>query len=113
MINAPFVLNRAVILERLGGDEEIYTVMVDMYLQDLSNYAQALQNALKQGDAPLFQREAHTIKGLLATFADEAGAEAAFTLEKKAKAGDLNGLDAAVDVLVERLNEVGRVLSVR
>jgi HPt (histidine-containing phosphotransfer) domain-containing protein len=43
-----------------------------------------LQAAGQATDAALLQREAHTIKGLLATFSDDAGADLAFALEKQA-----------------------------
>jgi len=106
-----FVLDRAAILERLGGDEEIYAMMVDMFLQDVDNNCATLASALASGEPLLLQREAHTLKGLLATFSDDAGAERAFALEQKAKRGDLAGLDAEVDLLLKRLREVAGVLA--
>lgn len=105
-----FVLDRASILERLGGDEEIYTMMVDMFLQDAENNCLTLAAALVGGDAPTLQREIHTIKGLLATFSDEAGAEEAYLAEQKARNGDLQGLDKAVQGMQARLREVAKVL---
>lgn len=105
-----FVLDRAVILERLGGDEEIYTMMVDMFLQDVEHNCASLAAALAGGEAPSLQREAHTIKGLLATFSDEAGAAEAYVVEQKAKNGEVQGLDAVVAVLQTRLREVASVL---
>jgi len=107
---ATFQLDRASILERLGGDEEIYGMMVDMYLADYGNNCAALAAAFAAGDAPTVYREAHTIKGLLATFSDEAGAAAALVVERQAKGGDLNGLAAAVADLQARMREVASVL---
>lgn len=108
----PYVLNRHLILERLGGDEEIFTVMIDMYLQDVDNYCNNLENLLQAGDAVALQREAHTVKGLLATFADEPGAQAAYRLELQVKQGPLDGLAAPIAALQARLREVGAVLTV-
>ena len=42
---AAFVLDRASILERLGGDEEIYAMMVDMFVADVENNCTALAPA--------------------------------------------------------------------
>ena len=79
-----FVLDKALILDRLGGDEEIFAMMVDLYLQDVDNYVQALSSALalaiNSANSAVLSREAHTVKGLLATFSDDAGAETAFTI---------------------------------
>lgn len=106
-----FVLDRASILERLGGDEDIYAMMVAMYLEDVESNCTALANAFSGGDTKSLQREAHTIKGLLATFSDEAGAAEALAVEKTAKAGELDGLLDAVNDLQARLREVAKVLS--
>ena len=106
----PFVLDRASILERLGGDEEIYTMMVDMFLDDVDSNCSALASAFASGDAKVVQREAHTIKGLLATFSDDQGAAEALDLEQKAKLGELDGLGDAVGDLQVRLREVAMAL---
>jgi HPt (histidine-containing phosphotransfer) domain-containing protein len=111
-MNEAYVLNRQLILERLGGDEEIFAVMVDMYLQDVDSYCRNIEEALAAGVVTTLQREAHTIKGLLATFADDPGTEVAYGIEKQAKAGHLAGLAAPVAAIQARLREVGEVLKV-
>lgn len=105
-----FVLDRASILERLGGDEDIYTMMVEMYLEDVDNNCAALAAAFDSGDVSAFQREAHTIKGLLATFSDDAGAAEAHQLEQLAKQGEIAGLGDAIAGVQQRLREVAAVL---
>ena len=105
----PFVLDKPAILERLGGDEDIFTMMVDMFLQDVDNNCKALLAAVG-GEAAVLQREAHTIKGLLATFSDEAGAELALDLESRAKMGELVDVPARVGELLARVGEVAGVL---
>ncbi len=105
-----FVLDREIILERLGGDEEIYTMMIDMFLQDVENNCAALAGAFASGVLPDLQREAHTIKGLLATFSDDAGAAEAALLEQKAKRGETADLATEVAAVQARLREVAAVL---
>ncbi|WP_434515826.1 Hpt domain-containing protein [Dechloromonas sp. ARDL1] len=107
---APFVLDRVSILDRLGGDEEIYSMMVNMFLDDVEANSAALASAFASGEATVIQREAHTIKGLLATFSDEDGAAEAQEVERKAKVGDLDELGDAVDYLQQRLHEVANAL---
>jgi HPt (histidine-containing phosphotransfer) domain-containing protein len=109
-MNQPFTLNRTLILERLGNDEEIFAVMIDMYLQDLDTYTSSMAKALAVADAPLLQREAHTIKGLLATFADDAGTQAALAIEHQCKQGRLDGLEESIRAVNARLLEVAEVL---
>lgn len=105
-----FELDKATILDRLGGDEEIFAVMVDMFLQDAEGYGAQLMAAFNAGDAPLLTREAHTLKGLLATFADNDGADVAAGIEHQARGGDLSGLEAPVNGLLARLRLVAEVL---
>lgn len=106
----PFVLDKSAILERLGGDEEIYAMMLDMFLQDVDNNCAALLAAAAAGDQALLQREAHTVKGLLATFSDDAGAAVAFTLEQQARAGRQAEAASLVDEVIARVGEVAGVL---
>lgn len=107
---AAYVLDRISILDRLGGDEEIYSIMVDMFIQDVDGNCAALLAALQAGDARVLQREAHTVKGLFATFSDGIGAADALAIEYRAKQGELAGLEAAVKQLCQRLQEVKTVL---
>lgn len=110
-MTAAFKLDKAVILERLGGDEEIYTMMVDMFLQDVENNCAALAASLAAGAMPDLQREVHTVKGLLATFSDDAGAEEAQVVEHKVKLGQTSGLADDIAALQARLREVAGVLA--
>lgn len=105
-----FVLDRISILDRLGGDEEIYAIMVDMFIEDVDGNCAALAAALRAGDARVLQREAHTIKGLFATFSDDEGAAEAMALEGRAKLSELAGLEGAVDRIGRRLQEIKAVL---
>ena len=106
-----FVLDRASILGRLGGDEDIYAMMVEMYLDDVGNNCATLRAAFNAGDASVLRREAHTIKGLLATFSDDTGVADAMHLEQMAQQGNIAGLGDAVAALERRLREVAAVLS--
>jgi len=105
-----YVLDKPSILERLGGDEEIFGIMIDMYLQDVDNNCAALQAALEAGVAATLQREAHTVKGLLATVGDDGGAQDAYLIEQQARNGKLDNIAPLVAALQARLREVAGVL---
>lgn len=105
-----FTLDKATILDRLGGDEEIFAAMSDMFLSDLDMYCGELDKAMNCGRHDVLQREAHTVKGLLATFADEEGAAMALAIEQKAKLARLDGLEAAVADLKARLHLVAEAV---
>lgn len=107
---AAFVLDRSSILDRLGGDEEIFSIMAEMFIEDADGNCAALVTALRTADAQALQREAHTVKGLFATFSDEVGAADAQAVECRAKVGELAGLEAAVDRINRRLLEIKSVL---
>jgi len=106
-----FVLNRQEILERLGGDEEIYSMMLDLFLQDVDENCANLIAAAASGQAAEMRREAHTVKGLLATFSDDAGSARAFAVEQQAKNGELGNLPEAAAELAARMREVAAVLA--
>ena len=105
-----FVIDKNSILARLGGDEDIYTMMVDMFLQDVGNNCTALGEALASGEIDAIRREVHTVKGLLATFSDDVGAGEALRIEQLIKQGEMSSLAADVGGLQARLQEVAGAL---
>lgn len=105
-----FVLDSKTIIERLAGEIDIYWMMIDMYLQELDNNCASIAAAYQAGDAAALHREAHTLKGLLATFTDDFGSAQALAIEKLAKEKRIEGLGDAVSELQQRLREVGEVL---
>ncbi len=105
-----YVLDRELILERLGGDEEMLWVMLDVYVQDVENNCNSLETAFASGDAEALLREAHTVKGLLATFSDDFGANEAFAIEQQAKGGHVADQAGAVRALQARMRMVSQVL---
>ena len=103
--------NRAEVLERLGDDESLFQTLAGMFVSDSANYIHALEQALAAGDAPRLEREAHTVKGLLATFSAEAGTELAQQLEHLARRGSLEGADSLTADLILAVKKFADVLS--
>ena len=83
--------NRADALERLGGDESIFAEVASLFVAESDSYCRALEEALASGDIGVLQREAHTVKSMLATFSYEAGRALAEKLERLAASGSLEG----------------------
>lgn len=107
----PFVFNHQVVLDRMGGDQEILDMMVEAFLMDAENNCQKFEAAWASGVLSEIAREAHTIKGLLATISDDAGAAEALVLEHAAKQGSIEGQDALAKIVVARMREVIASLS--
>ncbi len=107
----PFVLDRALVLERLGGDEDILVMMLGILCDDAVATCDELDAALASGDLAVLRRVAHTLKGSLASVSDEEGAALAYQLELQAKSGAVVDGAAQVKVLQARLRDVVAVLA--
>jgi PAS domain S-box-containing protein len=107
----PHIYKRAEVLERMGGDEGLFQTLAGMFVADSASYCSALEQALALGDAPTLQREAHTVKGLLATFSEDEGTVLAQQLEESAKRGDLDKADEMTAGLVVAVKRLAAVLS--
>ena len=106
------LIDKAEAIDRLGGDEVLFAEMATMFTAESEAYCKALESALLCADAASLQREAHTIKSLLATFSFEQGRVLALRLEMLASSGKLDGAEsltaevlAAVRQLAEELDK--------
>ena len=83
----PPCFNRARVIEMLD-DEALFKELAELFINSSRTYRQDLEAAVDAQDCPLIERHAHTLKGLFATFAAEAGEKAASQLEQCAATGD-------------------------
>jgi signal transduction histidine kinase/DNA-binding NarL/FixJ family response regulator/HPt (histidine-containing phosphotransfer) domain-containing protein len=81
------------------GDEDFMRTTARSFLKDLPVEVKALRDYLKAGDASGAARQAHSIKGASANVGGEALREAAFEMEKNAKAGRLEAVMARLPEL--------------
>jgi CheY-like chemotaxis protein/HPt (histidine-containing phosphotransfer) domain-containing protein len=100
------VFDRAGLVTRLMGDENLARIVADGFLKDAPRLIDALKVCLRTGDAAGAIRQAHTIKGASATVGGEALAAVAQKMDKAATTGDL---DDARDRLPELASEFGRL----
>jgi CheY-like chemotaxis protein/HPt (histidine-containing phosphotransfer) domain-containing protein len=100
------VLDRAVALARVDGDETLLADLARLLLEESPKMLAAVQAAVSEGDARRLERAAHSLKGAVSTFAAHAAVEAAVRLERLGRAGDLAEAPqacAALEAQIEKL----------
>ncbi|MFA6583019.1 MAG: PAS domain S-box protein, partial [Elusimicrobiaceae bacterium] len=102
------VFDRADILKRVMGDEQLTEKLIAGFLQDIPRQIELLRGFIDTGDMPATETQAHSIKGAAANIAGEKLREAALKLEKAAMRNDRAAVTALLPELVtefERLRE--------
>ncbi len=84
------VFDRAVLIERLAGDEDLAGEIVDDYLDSIPRTMEALKEALQDGDRAKIEHQAHSMKGASATVGAGILYAIAAQLEQAGKAGNLD-----------------------
>jgi len=107
---SPVVFDRAGMLERLMGDEELANELIEPFLADMPGQIEALRSYLEAGDAAGAERLAHTIKGAAANMGGEALRALAFEMEKAGKAGDLESMKRRLDELDTTFEELKQAM---
>jgi len=105
------IYDKAEALARLDGDESLFTDLMGLFVAESESYCQALEAALKSGDAANLRREAHTVKSLLATFSYETGREQAMRLEHLAATGTLDGSEALTSEVVDAVRRLSALFA--
>jgi len=104
------VFDRAGMLERLFGDEELVGTILEGFLMDIPQQIEALRGYLDAGDAAGAERQAHTIKGASANVGGDALRALAFELEQAGKAGDLESIKTRMDELAATFAELKQTM---
>ena len=82
-------LDEALALSRVGGDVELLKEVVELFLDDYPSTFEKIKGAVARRDATALEHAAHSLKGSVSTFGANRAFEAAFTLEKQGRSGDL------------------------
>jgi HPt (histidine-containing phosphotransfer) domain-containing protein len=99
-------LDRASILERLEGNPELLTELIQLFLGEAPQLIEAMRKALQRGDMQGLGRSAHSMKGAASNFLAHGTVSAASNLESDAKKGDAESAKtslATLQVVVGRL----------
>ena len=100
-------IDRASLLDRVEGDQELLTEMIHLFLDDAPNLLAAMRDAVQRGDMTVLERTAHSLKGAASNLSARGTASAALRLEKDAKNNDM---ESALGSLVEVERSVKRLL---
>ncbi len=95
------VFNRAELLERVGGREELLGKFIEMFTRNVSSYIEALMSAAERGDGEELRIQAHTIKGAAGNISARRLRETAFSIEINAREGRLDDATALIPKLKE------------
>jgi PAS domain S-box-containing protein len=108
----PGLPDRASLLTRLGGDEEVFVEVIKIFLEDVPKQLSAMDDSLAAGDAKTLRRLAHTLKGSSGTAGAEALQRASLRLEEAAAAGDLAAAAPLVPPVKQLFAQVLATMSV-
>jgi two-component system sensor histidine kinase/response regulator len=106
-------IDRASLLERVEGDQELLTEMIHIFQEDAPKMIRAMRDALQQGDMVVLERSAHSLKGAASNLSAKAATAAALKLEKDAKDNNMEsakeslaGVERAMKNLLPALAEL-------
>lgn len=88
-------LNRAIALERIGGDEDLLREIALLFLDDYPNLMSAIRQAVASKDAEGLERAAHSLKGSVSNFGADMAQRAALELEMMGRNRQLTNADSA------------------
>jgi len=106
--------NKAAALDRMQGDEELLRETAELFLKNCPSAMTAIHEALGGGDAEALHRSAHTLKSSVGNFGPGAAFDAALTLERRTREGDLRAAREAwprVHLEMQKLQDaLGRIV---
>ena len=105
-------LDRCALLDRLGGDVQLLSELIEIHLSQSSSLLTAAQRALQEKDGKELARVAHTIKGSAGNFLAQRAVEVARRLEAFAEQGDFSRADETMSDLQREMERLERALHV-
>ena len=107
------IFDKSALLERLGNDEETFTEVIQMFLEDMPLEIEVLQQAFAKNDTALVQRQAHTIKGVAANVGATVLQETAFRIENSFKESEKIQNDTMLNKIKADFGKVKVLLSTK
>jgi HPt (histidine-containing phosphotransfer) domain-containing protein len=96
------IFDMVTLLDRLMGNEELATAVLNGFLDDMPHQIEALARFVESGNARGVEEQAHRIKGAAATVSGMALRELASKMELAGKAADLVTAKASLGKLGEQ-----------
>ena len=100
------VFDREGLLERLGGDTELLTELLGIFLDECQKMLAGVQSAVDAGDANRIERSAHSLKGALLNISADAAADRALQLEQVGRAGEFELASSLLEDLQEEIQRL-------
>jgi two-component system sensor histidine kinase/response regulator len=108
------VMDRSLALARVDGDESLLADLAKLFCEESPAMMAAIEEAVSAKDSERLQRAAHSLKGAAATLSAQKAFEAALSLERLGRSGDLSQVEKAYALLemqVQRLQSVLETVS--
>jgi HPt (histidine-containing phosphotransfer) domain-containing protein len=99
------IFNREELLDRLSGDEETITIIVSVFIEDVSSQAEELRNAIESEQLKKIEQIAHRIKGSSANISAGAINKICFQIESLAKNNDLSTIKSIFPEFIEQIQK--------
>ncbi len=106
-------LNLKQILNRLGGDWELFQELIQIFTEDAPEIVNEIKRATESKNATQLEIASHGLKGLASNFSKNEVETLAARLEQSAKTNQWDGvresvdkLDSAVDLVVDELRSL-------
>ena len=97
-------LNRAIALDRIGGDEELLREIAILFLDDYPNLMGDIRRACAAADGKGLERAAHSLKGSVSNFGADAAQGASFDLEMLGRNDQMEDASAALTKLEKAMD---------
>jgi len=105
------VMDRAELLSRLEGDEQLLRELIDAFLDESGPLMQQVSEAVTSQDAGGLERAAHKLKGTVSIFGSRAATQAALVLETMGRERDLRHAEEALPRLKEQMEALEKALA--
>jgi PAS domain S-box-containing protein len=96
-------LDESIALSRVGGDAELLCEVIGLFLDDYPHSLEKIREAVSTGDPSGVEQHAHSLKGSVSIFGAQKAIEAAFSLEKQGRSGDLTAAPSGLERLEHAL----------
>jgi HPt (histidine-containing phosphotransfer) domain-containing protein len=100
------IVDRAALLDRAGGDEDLLREVCAIFLTEYPMLIEEIRSAIRAGDAQHLEHAAHSLKGSVSNFGAPAATEAAYRLESIGRRCELSSAPAALTELLLQLQQL-------